>query len=861
MKQRTKQHIHTKITSTMKQRFYHSAVLLFALQTLTLSFPSHARSAVFTESFAPGAFPPPGWTVSGDATLNWMASQSCSAFPAGAYGDGSFALFDGSAANQAGSWSALESPAVAVSPDGYLLHFTVLELLVDDNLIASGLQLYVDVYDGTQWQTVTGNVLTDIPWHNTARTPQRFLPLTVDLSAYTDNPQVRVRFRAVSDYGGFSLGLDNISLSSEPAALPDPVAEILGIQGGLWSACASPLHTGGASLQNVFPQEQVLYFAGLFYENTASWSLSGDHTAIREIDSYKTVGAGFNDGGAHTAVLTAAGSNGRQASDAFSSTLRLVEEGLSDYVWNVSASDDRQQLVLQTTGTNYHYIHGLSSSVKRIAETYSIPGNASVTIERVGLVVGRYAISAANRSKSVVIRIGRVLPGGAPGEALHTFTTPFSALFGTSGISGAPVEKIFTLPEAVSVQGPFYIEIDLSSIATVGSGDCLGLMGSAFRPYARTTAYALPAAGGEWMPLDELYGGANCSAAILAAVTYHTISCAAPLYPAATAGATSATLSWTENSGAASWEIEYAAAGFTPGTGTRRTVRSNPCTIDGLQSETQYAFYVRSLCAADAPGAWSAACVFTTGEEPAGCEVAVLPLRTGFETPVPCWSSAYSNPDPADAPGRSTEQAYGGSYSWRFSSYNTTSSLSDHDGDAWLVSPELPADREKNLSFYYKGGSEGETFRVGYSTADNDPASFTWIDEITDATADAWLPYDKPEVRFPQAARYIAIYYTSDFQYFLYVDDVEISEAIPTGAQRRQGTQSALWPSVTRGVLHAATAATAKLTVCSPAGQKLRVYDLRAGRQTLSLDLPEGVYLLSVASQTGVETFRISVHR
>jgi hypothetical protein len=844
----------------MKQTFFQSAVFVYTALAMAFSSPLQARSAVFTESFAAGAFPPSGWTVSGDATLNWMASQAYTAFPAGAYGDGSFALFDAYDSNQAGASSSLESPVLAISQSAYLLHFTVLELLINETLIAAGMQLYVDVFDGTQWQVATGNVLTGVPRHNTAQAPQQFVPLSVDLSEYMGNAQVRVRFRAVSDYGGFALGLDNISLSAEPAVLPDPVVEILGIQGGLWSAYSSPLHTGGSSLQNVSPQETVSYFAGLFYETTAAWTFSGSHTPVQLLDAYKKVGVGFNDSGTHTATLTATGANAQQASDDFSSTLRLVEEGLTDYVWNISASDDRRQLILQNTGTNYHYIHGLSAGVKRIAETYAIPGNVSVTIDRIGMVVGRYAMSTANRSKSVVIRLGQLRPDGTPGEALQSFSTTFAALFGTATISGAPVEKIFTLPEAVSIQGPFYIELDLSSITAVSSSSSLGLMGATYRPYRYTTNYVRPAATGEWIPLDELYEGAYSSAALLAGITYHTLTCAAPLYPQATADATSATLSWTENSGATSWEIEYAATGFTIGTGTRKTVSANPCTIDGLQSETQYGFHVRALCAVDEQSAWSAAGLFTTTEEEINCDVAALPLREGFETPAPCWTSAYSNPDPADAPGRSTEQAYEGSYSWRFSSYNTTSSLSDHDGDAWLISPELPADKEKNMTFYYKGGSNGETFRVGYSTTDNDPASFTWGEEIS-ASTDEWQIYDRPEVTFPTTARYIAIYYTSDFQYFLYVDEVEITQAIVTGAQRPEEPKTALWPSLSRGELHAQTPQKAKMTVLATDGRKLAAYNLDAGSQTLSLNLPEGMYLLRVTSEKRVETFRIQIRK
>ncbi|MDR0799447.1 MAG: T9SS type A sorting domain-containing protein [Dysgonamonadaceae bacterium] len=50
------------------------------------------------------------------------------------------------------------------------------------------------------------------------------------------------------------------------------------------------------------------------------------------------------------------------------------------------------------------------------------------------------------------------------------------------------------------------------------------------------------------------------------------------------------------------------------------------------------------------------------------------------------------------------------------------------------------------------------------------------------------------------------------------------------------------------------------MTVFSPAGQKLAFYDVE-GRETIRLDVPAGLYLVSVASGKAVETFRIILQR
>src|SRR5690606_28090428 len=60
---------------------------------------------------------------------------------------------------------------------------------------------------------------------------------------------------------------------------------------------------------------------------------------------------------------------------------------------------------------------------------------------------------------------------------------------------------------------------------------------------------------------------------------------------------TSAVLSWTENGTAATWDIEWGVAGFTPtGTPTVTGVTTTTYLLTGLSQSTQYQFYVRSDC-------------------------------------------------------------------------------------------------------------------------------------------------------------------------------------------------------------------------------------------------------------------------
>jgi len=59
---------------------------------------------------------------------------------------------------------------------------------------------------------------------------------------------------------------------------------------------------------------------------------------------------------------------------------------------------------------------------------------------------------------------------------------------------------------------------------------------------------------------------------------------------------TSAVIAWTERGNATAWEIEYGPVGFTPGTGTTVQASTNPFTLTGLTSGTEYDVYVRANC-------------------------------------------------------------------------------------------------------------------------------------------------------------------------------------------------------------------------------------------------------------------------
>ena len=160
-----------------------------------------------------------------------------------------------------------------------------------------------------------------------------------------------------------------------------------------------------------------------------------------------------------------------------------------------------------------------------------------------------------------------------------------------------------------------------------------------------------------------------------------------------------------------------------------------------------------------------------------------LPYSYGFEDndlSTDGWTTLNESTANASDFGINSAAAQTGTYGFRFSSFNrdNTSYIQ------YLFSPELNAPTGGTVQFSYKASSTygTETFRVGYSATDTDPSSFTFGDEIS-TNSTTWTLSD--EFTFPAGTKYVAIYYYSEYQYRLYVDDfifeAASSVAKPTG--------------------------------------------------------------------------------
>ena len=154
-----------------------------------------------------------------------------------------------------------------------------------------------------------------------------------------------------------------------------------------------------------------------------------------------------------------------------------------------------------------------------------------------------------------------------------------------------------------------------------------------------------------------------------------------------------------------------------------------------------------------------------------------LPYRYGFETEATSgltdegWTLKHCDSHTTiSKPG--TDYTHGGKCVFAFSE--------NSNPPQYLISPEFNTSSSSNtvdISFWYKypGGGYTETFNVGYSTTDTDIDSeedpFTWLDnDITAPTS--WTQY---VATFPAGTKFVAIKYTSNDQYKLYIDDFKAS--------------------------------------------------------------------------------------
>ena len=226
-----------------------------------------------------------------------------------------------------------------------------------------------------------------------------------------------------------------------------------------------------------------------------------------------------------------------------------------------------------------------------------------------------------------------------------------------------------------------------------------------------------------------------------------------PACPAPTAlvvdevSTTTATLSWTAAAGISKYQYRLGTDEWS----NENVVEGTSVELTSLSPATTYTLYVRSWYNADVQSTTAITKSFTTE-----CEAVELPFDEDFADAIPCWTLVDCHSD---------SKVSGGQFQFH---YNT-------NPPQYLISPELvPTEKNVKVQFEYKGQSTSykEEFQLGYSLTTKEITAFAWSDTVFCQETD----YQDYVQVVPAGVRYIAIRYTANNQYYLYIDNFSAEE-------------------------------------------------------------------------------------
>lgn len=185
------------------------------------------------------------------------------------------------------------------------------------------------------------------------------------------------------------------------------------------------------------------------------------------------------------------------------------------------------------------------------------------------------------------------------------------------------------------------------------------------------------------------------------------------------------TINWSNEFGASSWEYYVGAVnGGEPednGVETEsneNNLISNLSNGDNLEANTEYEFYVRTICEDGSFSVWSGPVVFKTL-----CAPLTVPFTEGFNVDsetLDCWTILDLNND-GQKFSNNNWNMYEGDDSIRYNNWNP-----DNHND-WLISPTFEGIGNYRVRYYYLSSSQDNAFSVHFSDSGIDVASFTEV--------------------------------------------------------------------------------------------------------------------------------------
>lgn len=241
------------------------------------------------------------------------------------------------------------------------------------------------------------------------------------------------------------------------------------------------------------------------------------------------------------------------------------------------------------------------------------------------------------------------------------------------------------------------------------------------------------------------------------------------------------------------------------------------------------------------------------------CDAVEFPIVENFnanEFPIMCWTMIYGNNNPSINPmSLMMANVEGTDFIFAFSSMNVTS-----DYTQYLITPRINFDGEMALTFRLTtlnsvNGASAETFMIGTSSTTNDVDAFTWSEEFICNTPGFSDFYRE----IPAGTKYVAIKYTSENSYYLFVDDIELRAS--TAIEEIAEDMINVYPNPTRDLVNVnAPVQINNVELFNAMGQRLSTYAVEGVSAQINVsELANGIYFLKVNTVNGVITKKINV--
>jgi len=756
---------------------------------------SKAIGGLINETF--DTFLPINWALSSESGY-WMDATeafeiaSSEPFPK-ENGDTYYAAFDAYNGTESTPYS-LITPDLIPTTENHILSYEVLQFLMGPSYVSSGAKMYVELglNGGANWVTSTDNAFAQIPGYNVADQQNlvKSTTLTLDLTPFIGQT-IKVRFRAVSDHGGFIYGLDDVK--GVPMLIPDnPELAVSKVSSNVPNSF--PFHQA----PEILPQATVTN-SGHDMVSTATLNFAvnpGDYTQDVTIPILvnnasqtlsPTAGNGFTPTVLGKFTIKAstdfvdsnpddnfAETTFNVTADMFARDNGVYISGLGNGSGTITLAN-KFELIQPDVVSSFliafsrlestefklriYSLNNEETSVNLVYESGNFNRDAAAAlyeltefeIEPQSLPAGKYLFCI---NQFNIANIGCAYDGASNGffytvNSNGSLTPYENSTYGNIAIRVVTTQVMSIVPENgatdVEIDTPVSVTFtenmvadDLSDIAiapdpgNVSASLTNNVLTITHDDFAYDTEYTVT------IPVTAITGLSQ-EMSWSFTTRLDPSACNIPTDLNEVPDIYSATLSWTENGAGTTWDIRYSTeASFDPSNddGTLITdIDTNPYTMTSISPNTLYYYAVRSNCGVGTYSEWSEVSSFQTQPD-CDAPITTFPWIEGFESetfPETCWTR-YNIDGGGSQWERNTAAIYY-IHSGSASAAHSQSIFGKQEG--WLVTPKIaiPDDGTKYILRFWSANRFVESYEyngVWISKGSNDPADGeflqVWVD-------------------------------------------------------------------------------------------------------------------------------------